>query len=470
MKTKFFETNKINEYITQIIGLAGEQCYLIEGNDRALLFDGLCGEGSLKSFVRELTDLPVQMVLSHAHPDHCGAVFEYGECYMHPDDMALLYTDFVSGRQERWKFVAEVPEWALPVRTKTRLEDITPGCAVKTYPVYDGDMFDLGGVQMEVIGVPGHTRGSIVLLDRADRLVLSGDAINPNTLMALPGAATVEEYKESVLHLKTFQPAFDSLYGGHGPEPVPARIVDDALMLIDRILNRTDEAIEEYDILGHRKVWRAASIGSDFLPLYGGFSNIVYHTDTLINEAARGAEDAGATVEYFDLFKLDKYTGCVSCFGCKKEKNKGRCIRRDGLTPVLDAIREADGLIIGSPNYLSNLTASFRALYERLIFQNLTYNMETPCCNVHPIPVLLIMTSNAPDTMYTGLIESYQQTMNGFVGPTKVLISGDTLQLKDYSKTDWPWTLFDAEAKQERHDCVFPEEMKKAYEMGKALV
>ena len=470
MKTKFFETNKINEYITQIIGLAGEQCYLIEGNDRALLFDGLCGEGSLKSFVRELTDLPVQMVLSHAHPDHCGAVFEYGECYMHPDDMALLYTDFVSGRQERWKFVAEVPEWALPVRTKTRLEDITPGCAVKTYPVYDGDMFDLGGVQMEVIGVPGHTRGSIVLLDRADRLVLSGDAINPNTLMALPGAATVEEYKESVLHLKTFQPAFDSLYGGHGPEPVPARIVDDALMLIDRILNRTDEAIEEYDILGHRKVWRAASIGSDFLPLYGGFSNIVYHTDTLINEAARGAEDAGATVEYFDLFKLDKYTGCISCFGCKKEKNKGRCIRRDGLTPVLDAIREADGLIIGSPNYLSNLTASFRALYERLIFQNLTYNMETPCCNVHPIPVLLIMTSNAPDTMYTGLIESYQQTMNGFVGPTKVLISGDTLQLKDYSKTDWPWTLFDAEAKQERHDCVFPEEMKKAYEMGKALV
>ena len=460
MKTKFFETNKINEYITQIIGLAGEQCYLIEGNDRALLFDGLCGEGSLKSFVRELTDLPVQMVLSHAHPDHCGAVFEYGECYMHPDDMALLYTDFVSGRQERWKFVAEVPEWALPVRTKTRLEDITPGCAVKTYPVYDGDMFDLGGVQMEVIGVPGHTRGSIVLLDRADRLVLSGDAINPNTLMALPGAATVEEYKESVLHLKTFQPAFDSLYGGHGPEPVPARIV----------VNRTDEAIEEYDILGHRKVWRAASIGSDFLPLYGGFSNIVYHTDTLINEAARGAEDAGATVEYFDLFKLDKYTGCVSCFGCKKEKNKGRCIRRDGLTPVLDAIREADGLIIGSPNYLSNLTASFRALYERLIFQNLTYNMETPCCNVHPIPVLLIMTSNAPDTMYTGLIESYQQTMNGFVGPTKVLISGDTLQLKDYSKTDWPWTLFDAEAKQERHDCVFPEEMKKAYEMGKALV
>ena len=195
-----------------------------------------------------------------------------------------------------------------------------------------------------------------------------------------------------------------------------------------------------------------------------------WNTDTLIKEAAKGAEDAGATIEYFDLFKLEKYSGCISCFGCKKEKNKGHCICRDGLTAVLDAIRESDGLIIGSPNYLSNLTASFRALYERLIFQNLTYNAETPCCNEHPVPVLLIMTSNAPDTAYSNLLDSYQQTMSAFVGPTKVLISGDTLQLKDYSKTDWPWSFFNEKAKKERHETVFPEEVKKAYEMGKELV
>ena len=194
-----------------------------------------------------------------------------------------------------------------------------------------------------------------------------------------------------------------------------------------------------------------------------------WNTDTLLTEAAKGAQDAGAVVERFDLFRLEKYTGCISCFGCKKEKFKGHCICRDGLAPVLDAIREADGLIIGSPNYLSELTASFRALYERLIFQNLTYNTETPCCNEHPIPVLLIMTSNAPDTMYTGLLQNYQQTLSRFVGPTDVFVSGDTLQLKDYSKTDWPWTLFDPEAKKRRHETVFPEEIKKVYQMGKTL-
>ena len=194
-----------------------------------------------------------------------------------------------------------------------------------------------------------------------------------------------------------------------------------------------------------------------------------WNTDTLLTEASKGAQSAGAEAERFDLFRLEKYTGCISCFGCKREKNKGRCICRDGLAPVLDAIREADGLIIGSPNYLSELTASFRALYERLIFQNLTYNAETPCCNARPIPVLLIMTSNAPDNFYLELLENYQQTLNRFVGPTEVFAAGDTLQLKDYSKTDWPWSIFDPEKKQRRHETVFPEQCARAFELGAAL-
>ncbi len=194
-----------------------------------------------------------------------------------------------------------------------------------------------------------------------------------------------------------------------------------------------------------------------------------WNTDSLLREAARGAEENGAEIVRFDLFSLEKYTGCISCFGCKKEKFKGHCMCKDGLTPVLDAIREADGLIIGSPNYLSNMTASFRALYERLVFQNLTYNRENPCCNKHKIPVLLIMTSNAPDTAYTDLLKSYRRTLDAFVGPAEVLVSGDTLQLKDYGSTDWPWSMFNPEAKKERHVTVFPQECQKAYELGSKL-
>lgn len=194
-----------------------------------------------------------------------------------------------------------------------------------------------------------------------------------------------------------------------------------------------------------------------------------WNTDILISEASKGAEEAGAEVKRYDLYRLGKYTGCVSCFGCKTERSKGRCVCADALTPVLDDIRESDGLIIGSPNYLSEMTASFRALYERLIFQNLTYDAEAPYCGERMIPVLLIMTSNAPDTYYEALMQNYEQTLARFVGPAEILVCGETLQLDDYSKTEWPWTMFDPAAKQKRRETVFPQERRRAHEMGASL-
>ena len=68
-----------------------------------------------------------------------------------------------------------------------------------------------------------------------------------------------------------------------------------------------------------------------------------------------------------------------------------------------------------------------------------------------------------------GLVENYQQVMSRFVGPTEVFVSGDTLQLKDYGKTDWPWTLFDPESKKLRHETVFPQHLRQAFEMGAAM-
>lgn len=198
-----------------------------------------------------------------------------------------------------------------------------------------------------------------------------------------------------------------------------------------------------------------------------------YNTDSLIKAAVKGAEAAGAEVEYISLFRLEQYTGCVSCFACKLPRTFGKCMCRDGLSEVLEKIRNADGLIIGSPNYLGNLTASFRALYERLVFQSLTYNVEEPCCNQHMIPVLLITTSNCAEEMYEmigykTLMDSYKNTLDRFVGPTQVFICGNTLQVKDYSRFNW--TMFDPEEKKKHHDETFGEYLEKANEAGRNLV
>lgn len=166
-----------------------------------------------------------------------------------------------------------------------------------------------------------------------------------------------------------------------------------------------------------------------------------WNTDQLIKSATKGAEDSGCNVEYVDLYKLEKYTGCISCFGCKQEKTYGKCVCHDGL-------------------------------YERLVFQVLTYNKEMPCCNQHKIPVVLIMTSNCAEEMYdeigySTILEQYKSTLDTFVGPTEVFVCGDTLQVKDYSK--YNWTLFNPESKQKRYDDTFKEYLDKAYEFGKNI-
>lgn len=198
-----------------------------------------------------------------------------------------------------------------------------------------------------------------------------------------------------------------------------------------------------------------------------------HNTDLLIKEAAKGAAESGAEIKYYSLFKLAQYTGCISCFGCKLPKSFGKCICKDGLTEVLDQIREADALIIGSPNYLGNLTASFRALFERLIFQSLTYEKEAINCNKHMIPVLLVMTSNCAEEIYdaigyTALLDKYQEEFEKFVGPTKILACGNTLQVKDYSK--YNWTMFDPEAKKKHHDETFHLYLEKAFKIGSRLL
>ena len=197
-----------------------------------------------------------------------------------------------------------------------------------------------------------------------------------------------------------------------------------------------------------------------------------WNTAQLVREAAAGAEDAGAQVEVFDLYKLEPFMGCRSCFACMTEKNWDRCAIKDGLTEVLDKIAQADGLILGSPNYFGRPTAGFRALFERLCFQHLTYQAEQFCSNEHPIPVLLIMTSNAPVesyemTGYDEMLAEYEQTLGRFVGPTTSFACGRTLQTNNYDK--FKWNIFDVAAVQQRHEDVFPRELAEARKLASEM-
>ena len=199
-----------------------------------------------------------------------------------------------------------------------------------------------------------------------------------------------------------------------------------------------------------------------------GGPRIGWNTDMLIDEAIKGAESKGATVEKFNLYKLDNFKGCISCFGCKKDANKGKCICNDGLKPVLDAARDADALIMGAPNYISDFAAQFKLFFERLIFENVTYRSDITTYNKKMKPILLIMSCNAPGSMYEDLLFRYRNMLNNIVGPTETLLSSETLQVSDYSKYDW--TIFDPNQRKIRRETIFPEDLRKAYDRGAELV
>lgn len=193
-----------------------------------------------------------------------------------------------------------------------------------------------------------------------------------------------------------------------------------------------------------------------------------WNTDILVREAAAGAASAGAEVEVIDLYKLEKFTGCVSCFGCKTEAHLGKCIYRDGLAEVLEKVRSADGLILGSPVYLGDISAGLRALYERLIFQYITYKTEPRSYSDRKIPVVLILTSNVPAEYDAELMNRYKGSLEAFIGPTQTMASGNTLQVNDYER--YNWTMFNPDEKKKRRETVFPQEQQTAFDLGAGMI
>ena len=101
-----------------------------------------------------------------------------------------------------------------------------------------------------------------------------------------------------------------------------------------------------------------------------------WNTHKLMVKASEGAKDAGAEVQFFDLYDLEPFTGCRSCFACKIKGSKtaGACTYPDGLKPVMDAVRDADVLVIGTPVYLGKMSAQLNLFWERLMFTNVSYS------------------------------------------------------------------------------------------------
>lgn len=214
-----------------LIDDAGEStCYLICGQDKAMVIDTANGMEDLHAIIRTLTDLPLVVVNTHGHCDHIYGNAFFEEAWLHPADRALAAEHFAMFQEEYDKR------------------------GLKACPFRDaavGQVFDLGGLELEVVDLKGHTAGSIGLLDRQDRILFSGDGLIPHTWMQLDESQPIATLHESIRALKAEHGhAFDYVLSGHAKDLIPGKLTDMVIRGCEDLLSGQREKDSPYEYFG----------------------------------------------------------------------------------------------------------------------------------------------------------------------------------------------------------------------------
>lgn len=188
--------------VTHITDLMGVSFTLIEGTENALLFDAGYGLENVQSYVRSVTDKPVKVLLSHGHHDHVLGARWFSETYLCAEDMEefLIRT----GSDQRSKVIKQAESQSIPVPADYLDSEIPqpwPVLFTNKTGHFDSLTEQLGNLEIQVIRVPGHTSGSIVLYIPEYRLLLTGDDWNPCTWMWFPCSLPATVWRENMLSL-----------------------------------------------------------------------------------------------------------------------------------------------------------------------------------------------------------------------------------------------------------------------------
>lgn len=187
--------------------------YLIVGQNRSLLIDAGESKSDLAGYLRKLTDKPVDLLITHGHGDHAACIHQFDKVYMSHKDISILNELF--------------------------------NIKIKASQVIDLDgteEFDLGGCRLKVIAFPGHTQGSMMVLDSDRQLLFSSDGLGSGSIwMQLPHSTSLEAYADELRNLLKLTAEMDQLrlLVGHDyqkPQELGRRYILDLLSLTEQII------------------------------------------------------------------------------------------------------------------------------------------------------------------------------------------------------------------------------------------
>ena len=207
----YFKDIVINDHIYQIKDPMGVLMTLIIGNNSAMLIDTGYGIQNIYEHILSITQLPLIVVNSHGHMDHSCGNYLFKEVFIHEKDINLckLHNSL---------------EWRIRnVQTAINMKSIDESYNHDLYyQQREGNLkllkynqiFDLGGLTVEVINMEGHTCGSVGFYLKEDNLLVTSDAACPFVWLFLEESTTVDTYINMLT--ETIKIPFEGILVGHG--------------------------------------------------------------------------------------------------------------------------------------------------------------------------------------------------------------------------------------------------------------
>ena len=196
-------------------GKPNRNSYLIIGESTALLFDLALEEFYLCTYAHKFANKDMNIALSHAHIDHIYNIENVTKIMMHPDDAPLLMKGTIFQPP-----LKKLPEF--------------------TY-LNDGDVIDLGNRKIDVIHIPGHTDGSILLFDRKTGILLSGDTVTRRLLYGMHSFIPTERFCDDLKRLEHLK--ITKIFSAHDRCPLPKDHISYMIDLIGRFSDSMGEKI-----------------------------------------------------------------------------------------------------------------------------------------------------------------------------------------------------------------------------------
>ena len=165
--------------------------FLLAGTEKAVMIDSGMNCPNASELAKQLTDKPVMLLNTHGDGDHTSGTAGFSEIHIHPAD----YEGCEVGKRY-------------------------PGTALAE--LHDGDVIDLGDRPLKIIHIPGHTAGSVAILDVKNRALYAGDSVQKGHIFMFGDKRRPNQFGASLEKLSAMKDEYDCIYASHDEFMVPA--------------------------------------------------------------------------------------------------------------------------------------------------------------------------------------------------------------------------------------------------------